>query len=172
MNPRKFLRIAGLIVFGLILLVLDFISKAFLYQLLSREFSIPVFQNFLGITFEISLALNRGAAWGMLADFQTVLLILRIAAICGIVAFLIFRKRSQTMLPFVLILAGAIGNVIDSFYYGYVIDFLHFSFGSYHFAIFNFADSYITIGVVLLFLSNLITKNKDARKKNLPSSGL
>jgi signal peptidase II len=49
---------------------------------------------------------------------------------------------------------GAIGNGIDYLAYGHVIDFFHFCFWGYSFAIFNLADSYITLGVfALLFLS-------------------
>ena len=54
-----------------------------------------------------------------------------------------------------LILAGAFGNFIDRALFGYVVDFIHIttSFWEYQFAIFNIADSFISIGVVLLLLS-------------------
>jgi signal peptidase II len=52
-----------------------------------------------------------------------------------------------------LILAGAFGNFIDRAFLGYVIDFIHFYYNDWHFAIFNVADSCITLGVIALLVS-------------------
>jgi signal peptidase II len=167
---RKRSRIVWLIFFGVVLLLLDFLSKAYVYHILPYHHScthrnyldIPVFFDFVGIDFFISLALNKGAAWGLLADFQIPLLIVRIAVIFGLIFYLFFINRKIPLdIPLMLIIAGATGNVVDFFLYGYVIDFLHFNLWGYHFPIFNFADSCITIGVGWLFLYALL-----ARKKN------
>ena len=61
-----------------------------------------------------------------------------------------------------LILGGAIGNVIDRIYYGYVIDFLDVYYGSFHWPAFNIADSAICIGAVLLIIDTVINNDDKA----------
>jgi len=114
---------------------------------------IPVFQDWLGgINFSINHVTNTGAAWGVLSTFDKALLVLRIALIIGIAVYLFaLNKRKERELPFSLILTGAIGNVIDHFVYGHVVDMFHFSFWGYSFAVFNIADAAIFCGVVLMF---------------------
>jgi signal peptidase II len=78
-----------------------------------------------------------------------------------IILYLIKHKpKSLEKISLLLILAGAIGNVIDRVAYGYVIDFLDFYIFGYDFPIFNIADSCITIGAVLLILSELFLGDK------------
>ncbi len=107
---------------------------------------IPIF-SLGGVSCSLNYVVNTGAAWGLFADHSTILFALRIGMI---LALLLFAHKSW---PIVLILSGAIGNVIDSFLYGYVIDFIHFTFWNYHFPVFNVADSCITIGIVWLMWS-------------------
>ena len=51
-----------------------------------------------------------------------------------------------------LILGGAVGNVIDRVRFGYVVDFIDFHIGSWHFATFNVADMAITVGAIMLLI--------------------
>jgi signal peptidase II len=168
---RRYGFIASLILLGMVLLFADFATKAYVYHLLSfndlsmgiRSVEIPIFYDFFGIDFLISLAVNKGAAWGFFADFQMPLLIIRIFVILGIFAYLFFFNHNLRIVPpFVLVLSGAIGNVVDFFLYGSVVDFLHFNLWGYHFPIFNLADTWITLGVAWLLLITLF-----ARKKNI-----
>lgn len=170
---KTYARAAWLIFIGMSIIFVDFVTKAYVYYLLpltNSLFTYPyggrgVFQDFFGIDFAISLAINRGAAWGMFADFQLLLLAVRILTIFGMLIYLVFINNSRRLdLPFTFILAGAIGNVVDFFLYGFVIDFLHFNFWGYHFPVFNVADTFITIGVGLLFImACLPKKNRPAR---------
>jgi signal peptidase II len=75
--------------------------------------------------------------------------------------FIIWMLRShhaQKLFAFALacILGGAIGNVIDRLLHGYVVDFLDFYYGAWHFPAFNIADSAITIGAVCLILDEIL----------------
>ena len=65
-------------------------------------------------------------------------------------------KENETLLAVALslILGGAIGNLIDRLFYGYVIDFLDVYYGTYHWPAFNIADSAITIGVALMLVES------------------
>ena len=170
---------ASLMGLGMGLLLLDFISKAYIYYVLpffqlcagSVCLQAPFFFSFGGVDFQITPTINRGAAWGLFADFQFVLLAVRLVVILGIFIYLFFMNRNRAYdLPLTLVCAGAIGNVLDFFLYGFVVDFLHFNLWGYHFPIFNFADTFITVGVAALFIINLVPK-KDVRvKKNYSSA--
>ena len=111
-----------------------------------------VFADFLGISFSLNRIGNTGAAWGILPEHSTLLFVCRLAIILILISYLLLN-RSRNTFPFWLIATGAIGNVIDYIVYGSVVDFFHFNFWGYSFPIFNFADSYITIGIFILLLS-------------------
>jgi signal peptidase II len=125
---------------------------------------IPVFKDFLGIEFSISHQINHGAAWGVLSEYQMPLLYLRIGLIAVLLLyFLFFNKHTSWYIPLALILAGAIGNVLDYFIYGHVVDMLHAVLWGYDFPVFNIADSAICIGVAWIFAASLWDK-KTVRK--------
>lgn len=114
---------------------------------------IAVFENFYGIQFSINHATNSGAAWGILRDYQHVLLVFRIVLVIGLSIYaLFFNKNSWCHLPFALILSGAIGNIVDYFLYGHVVDMFHFVFWGWNYPVFNVADSAIFVGIAWLFL--------------------
>lgn len=147
-------------------LFFDFITKAYVFHLIpfSHNIKYPyggigVFQNFLGIDCSIALTFNKGAAWGIFSDFQLLLLGVRCIVILGMILYLFFWNRNPWVdVSFTLIITGAIGNVVDFFLYGTVIDFIHFNFWGYHFPVFNVADTIITTGVFLLFFATLFSK--------------
>jgi signal peptidase II len=81
----------------------------------------------------------------------------------GVVAtvFIIWMLRShggQKLFAFALscILGGAVGNVVDRLLHGYVVDFLDFHYGTWHFPAFNLADSAITLGAACLILDEIL----------------
>lgn len=114
---------------------------------------IGVFQNFFGIQFSIVHVTNKGAAWSAFSDYQAVLVGLRVALIAGMLVFIaFFNKNKSIVLPFTLILAGAVGNIIDYFVYGHVVDMIYFNFWGYSYPVFNIADSAVTIGVFWILL--------------------
>ena len=59
-----------------------------------------------------------------------------------------------------LILAGAIGNLIDRVFLGFVVDFLDFMIGDFHWYVFNFADSYVTIGMGFVLYDTLVIEKQ------------
>ena len=111
------------------------------------------------------LVYNKGAAFSMFADasgWQTPLLIVFALVAAGIVGTLIVKNPHKRLLclGLALILAGAIGNLIDRLRYGHVVDFLDFHAMGWHWPAFNVADSAITIGAVLLILEGLVHPEK------------
>jgi signal peptidase II len=114
---------------------------------------IGVFKNIGGIEFSINHMTNKGAAWGVLGNYQLPLLILRIGLIIGLIVYLFcYNREAYWRFPLILIITGAIGNVLDFFVYGHVVDMLHFVLWGYDFPVFNLADSGISMGIGLLFL--------------------
>jgi signal peptidase II len=119
---------------------------------------INIFKDCLGISFALNHTTNTGAAWGMFADFQKEILIIRIICIIGLLLYLRYAQvERKHILPLILVITGAIGNVLDVFIYGHVIDMFHFIFWGYHFPVFNVADSAICSGMLLLIINNFNT---------------
>ncbi len=117
---------------------------------------IGIFQDFYGISFSVVSVTNKGAAWGLLASSPNFLWWLRFIIIAFLGFYLVLRKVVwQRFLALGLILTGAIGNLLDRFFYGSVVDMFYFQFGSYSYPVFNLADSYITIGILWFLLSSL-----------------
>lgn len=147
-----------------LILLLDALLKSFIHfnlpQMSYGSYFYPyggiaVFKDFMGIEFSISHAINLGAAWGVGRDYQILILIFRIFLILGLaVYFFLFRKTFLEQIFVSLILAGALGNVIDYFLYGHVVDMFHFVLFGYDFPVFNLADSAIFVGVAGYILTS------------------
>lgn len=114
--------------------------------------------------FNLTLLFNRGAAFSFLSQangWQHILFGVISMVVCFYCFYIFPRINPGARLYLIalsLIVGGALGNSIDRLHYGYVIDFLHFHLFDWHFAVFNLADSAITIGAGLLILS-LIREN-------------
>ena len=121
---------------GVIIVILDQLVKCFII-----DKNIVIIPNFLQITY----TQNLGAAFGMGKKY--IVLILSIIFIIGILVFMKKEKNKiKNYFPYVLILSGAIGNLIDRIFRGYVIDFIDVNI--FNFPNFNIADICIFIGVV------------------------
>ena len=107
---------------------------------------------------DFTLLHNTGAAFSMLAGasgWQRWFFIGLACVVSVVLVVWIWRTpRGEKLLPLALslILGGAIGNVIDRIWHGYVVDFIHAHWGEAYFPAFNIADSAITIGAALLIL--------------------
>ncbi|WP_068471181.1 signal peptidase II [Candidatus Protochlamydia phocaeensis] len=151
---------------GLFILLADQLSKFLVYRFIPLMDAstywypyggIGIFRNLWGIEFSINHMTNKGAAWGFLGNYQLPLIVLRIILISGLSIYLFFYNSTRAwQLPLILIIAGAVGNVLDFFIYGHVVDMLHFVLWGYDFPVFNIADSAISIGIGLLFLLSWI----------------
>jgi signal peptidase II len=90
----------------------------------------------------------------MFGGYQLPLLYLRVALILALIIYTLFiNKRKQWQIPLCMIIAGAIGNVIDYFLYGHVIDMIHVVLWGYDYPVFNVADSAIFLGIAALLLT-------------------
>ena len=115
--------------------------------------------------FNLTNVRNPGAAFGILAnlpDFWRSAFFIVITVIAVVViAALIWKTREPLQLSaFSLIAGGAVGNVIDRVRYGEVVDFIQWYVKSYYWPSFNVADSAITIGICLLAIDMLFSKQE------------
>lgn len=115
---------------------------------------------------QFRLVHNQGAAWGIFSDSTFFLGILSLVLCAVILIFVWHERRALTCLDFCLlglVLAGGIGNCIDRFMYGYVVDFIETAFMS--FPVFNIADIGVTCGVILFVVMYLIRAFKPNLEK-------
>lgn len=141
---------------GLLLLVLDQLTKAIVLA------SPALAEGAVRVTgfFNLVLVWNRGVSFGMLGDAGRDLSVpLSILALVVVVVLLIWLWRTSelwTALAIGLVIGGALGNVIDRWRFGAVVDFLDFHVGGWHWPAFNLADSGIVIGAAILLLDGLL----------------
>jgi len=134
-------------------LCLDQLSKYLISKLVSLYQIITVIPGF----FNLTRVHNRGAIFGFLGNTSNplALIFLNLGALFAfaIVAYYFIRTPAEMVLArisFALIISGALGNIIDRVFRGYVIDFLDFYLNKFHWPFFNLADSCITVGAILL----------------------
>ena len=102
---------------------------------------------------------NTGIAFSMLSDLGSVGLIVVTLVVVGFVGFIAARTDGGQRLArfgFALIVGGAIGNLIDRVWHGYVVDYVLFHLPSWSFAVFNLADAFITVGAGLVILDEFL----------------
>jgi signal peptidase II len=137
-------------------LVLDQLSKFWIRNYLAERSDIVLIPNWLDITY----TLNPGAAFSLLANAPAWLrqsFLVALSAIAIVVLVIMLARDPQSRLvsaALALILAGAIGNLIDRVWRGRVTDFILMHYYSHNYPVFNVADSAITIGVMLLLISS------------------
>lgn len=146
---------------------LDFISKALLspYFFKGSETKVSILNVTGAIPLNVTIipAYNKGAAFGLFANYISALLPLRVIVILAMLIYLFSHKSLAVkhFLPILFIIGGALGNIIDFFLYGHVFDFIRIGWGTHYFPIFNPADCFITTGAFWFILTR-IKKNKDS----------
>ncbi|MBM3199141.1 MAG: signal peptidase II, partial [Chlamydiae bacterium] len=146
---------------------IDIGCKAYtVHRIGSREY--PLFKGWCGIDCSLQYVKNTGAAWGAFSEFQEYLLGVRFLAIGALLLYLYFSRVTFLQKSFLaLVTTGAVGNVIDFFLYGHVVDMFHFCFWGYSFAVFNIADSMIFCGTSLLLLQNLMMRKQRENRETI-----
>jgi signal peptidase II len=138
--------------------VLDQLVKAAVRPRLGLFDSVTVIPGF----FSLTRVHNTGAAFGLMnavdVPFKTALMALvQTTALVGLAIYAATLAPGQrlTRIGLSFVIGGALGNLIDRVYAGYVLDFFDFYWGGWHFWAFNIADASITIGVALMVLDLL-----------------
>ena len=143
----KSTKISSLII---LLIVLDQISKVLISSSLALGESLNLLP-FLNFT----LIHNTGIAFSLFDEGGNIsrwLLVIVVSAILAYLLFLMYKKTPKNwpeLMSLILISSGGLGNLVDRAFLGYVVDFIHVFYQDYSFYVFNLADSYITVGIIL-----------------------
>tara|TARA_B100000674_G_scaffold435599_1_gene395287 strand:+ start:41 stop:526 length:486 start_codon:yes stop_codon:yes gene_type:complete len=140
---------------------LDRISKIYVINLSKNSFDVELFSSkFLNIT----LIWNEGIAFGLFSssheywyNFLTIVIVL----IAIIILIMSIRENGVQRYFFLIVFGGALGNLYDRFFFKAVPDFIDLHVGNFHWFIFNIADIFITFGVIMLILCEILPLNKN-----------
>jgi len=145
----------------LLFFIVDYISKLYI----SNNIPYGSYVKVVGGFFNIVNVHNRGVAFGFLSNLPE---FYRFVFLCGIslvvfliILYLILFSKDRNFFyitGLALLGGGALGNLYERLFKGYVVDFLDFYVKQYHYPAFNFADSFITIGIFVLVLYKLKSK--------------
>ena len=134
----------------ILLIVLDQITKLFAIDHLKNIDSISLIRG----VFELRYLENRGAAFGMMQNMKVIFVIIALLMLMFVIFALLKLPDNKRYLPLriimILIGAGAVGNLIDRLFRGFVVDFFYFSLIA--FPIFNVADIYVSVSCILLVI--------------------
>ncbi len=114
--------------------------------------------------FTWTLVHNTGGAWGIFSDATVALGVFALLVSIGVGVFALFFNKGATWIEtasLALIVAGGFGNAVDRFAFGYVVDFINFSF--IDFPVFNIADIGVTVGMVVFFVALLIRTFREGK---------
>lgn len=143
-----------------IILIIDQFTKYLVSQNIPLDSSITIFP-----ILDLVSAHNHGAAFSFLNDAggwqQWLFGLLAIGVCIALVVWILKLPSSKKIIIFSasLVIAGALGNLIDRIYHGYVIDFIYFHVGQWYWPAFNIADSAIVVGAITLVLETLLRRS-------------
>lgn len=152
------MRILGISAF---IILFDQLTKLLVKSKFALGESIKILGEFLRFTY----IENPGMAFGINFAGPWFFILFSLIA-SGVILYYLYRLRNERLkvrIPLALILGGAIGNLIDRFFYGRVVDFIEVGVGSYRWPVFNLADSAVSIGMVFL-ISVIIFEKEDQQK--------
>ena len=153
------------------LIVIISSSSVFLIDLLSKNKIISIFKDgvvekiYVNDYLDFILVFNTGISYGLFSgggDFQKWILIsLSILIIIFLLSFIRNESSILSKLSISFIIGGALGNVLDRFIYGAVVDFISLHAKGFSWYIFNIADMFIVLGVIFFILSQFILSKKN-----------
>ena len=137
-------------IISLVFILIDFIVKIIVNSNMSVYDSIIIIPNFFSITY----VRNIGAAFSIMENSRILFIIIGFVALILIYKYLIMNKvlNKYLMISYSMLIGGIIGNMIDRIIYGYVIDYLSFNIFGYNAPIFNLADTFIVVSIIMLLL--------------------
>ena len=133
--------------------LLDQILKNIIVYNMNFNDEIIIIKNF----FSINLVGNSGAAFSILQNATLLLVLISIIAINVIYFLFIYNKKisKKESILYGILIGGIIGNLVDRAFYGYVIDYISFKLFKYNFPIFNLADIFIVISIIIIVLFSI-----------------
>ena len=135
-----------------VLVAFDLLSKKIVFDLIYLHTFIPL-TFFLDLTHIHNFGISFGLFSGLISPWILIILGLLV------VAFIFYLMKSASDMfeewSLLIIISGALSNIIDRIFNGYVIDFIYFHYKDFFWPAFNFADIYITIGIIMIVINIL-----------------
>lgn len=140
-----------ILIFSLIFIIIDVVVKVVVSNCIGLYDTIKVIPGFFNLTY----VRNTGAAFSIMENNRMLFIIIGLVAIFLIYKFLIKDKylNKLSIISYSMLLGGIMGNMIDRILYGYVIDYLSFNIFGFNAPIFNLADTFIVVSVILIFIN-------------------
>ena len=152
------------------LIKLSLIFTIFLFDRISKIYVINLDKKFFGSEIysskflNIELYWNTGIAFGLFSfseNYLYNLLTFVIVIVIMIVIFMIAISKDFKKYPLLMILGGALGNLVDRIFFKAVPDFIDFHIQNFHWFIFNVAEIFISLGIIFMILLEIIANNKN-----------
>lgn len=140
--------------------LLDRVTKLWAVSSLKDSNEMVIIKGFFSLTY----VENKGAAWNIFTGKTIFLIVFTFVILCGVVFYLLkYRSKNKFMtMALSIIIAGALGNLVDRTIYKHVVDFILFHYKDvYYFPVFNIADVCVVVGTFLLLICML----RDDKKK-------
>ena len=143
----------------------------FLIFTIDRYSKIGIIRKFTDTSFYLNdflnfdLVWNTGIGFGFLSTDSSLIYNLITGIICIVIMFLIYlivKSKTSDKILFSMILGGAMGNVYDRLTYFAVPDFIDIHYKNFHWFTFNIADIFITLGIILIILNDLLIKKNES----------
>ena len=141
-----------------VLVVFDLFSKKIVFDLIGLHTFIPL-TSFLDLTHIHNFGVSFGLFSGVISPW--ILIILGLLVVTFIVYLMKSASDTLEEWSLLIIISGAISNIIDRIFNGYVIDFIYFHYKDFFWPAFNFADIYITIGIIMIVI-NILRKTNNS----------
>lgn len=150
-----------IIILSIVFFIIDQLSKLLVIKKLNMGSSNTIINGF----FYLTRANNDGAAFSIFTGKKFFLIAITFIIIAGLIYYIKKNKPKDklTRIAYSLIIGGSLGNLIDRIIRGTVIDFLDFRILGYNYPIFNIADTFIVVGVFLMFITMM---RKDRKNDN------
>ena len=150
----------------LLIFLIDRFSKLYVLNIVEMNQEIDIYLNsFLNLY----LVWNKGIAFGLFSfDLEIIYntITALIIAINIVIVFMIIFSLSFKRYSLILVLGGSLGNLFDRMYYSAVPDFIDFHIKDFHWFIFNVADIFISVGIILLIFYEVISNKKKIDETN------
>lgn len=139
--------------------IVDRLSKILIINIVKKNEEAKIFESSY---LNLNLIWNDGIAFGLFSFDQKIYynsLTIIIILITLIILWMITKTKSLEKLGFIMIFGGSLGNIFDRIYYSSVPDFIDIHINNFHWFIFNAADIFISLGVILLIILEIIKKD-------------
>lgn len=163
--------------YGLVVAALTFLADQWLKRFVVEDIGLTQVGDHYPLLsfFDFTRTNNYGVSLGMFeaTSMEMRWILVGVTAAIALVVFvwMLREKKLGDVVPLALVLGGALGNIVDRFTYGYVIDFADFHLGDFRpFLIFNVADAAITVGVVIILARALFMREKEPNEQEASES--